>query len=324
MNETSHDTGSIVLSGLNGSNPLAFLAALGTLRTCVTMYPDSEFRMGWDVIEGAWRPRLSCRGHDVDKNSLCDAMADWLAAPLQCDLLEAIGDNLTLHPARFRELARQAYQSGTHLGNGLRTSLDFLAAFGSDATYQSHSKDRSLIQDTALRTMSGAGHQHFIKFMREIIANTTAEHLHATLFEPWSYRDEGRGMNLRWDPLDDRRYAMRWKNPSSDPAVTMRGANRLAIEGLPLFPTAPMGNDLETTGFKSISKRGTFWTWPIWKPAITLASVRSLLQHPAWQPGQAEPADEDLLGKLGVATLFRSQRITVGKFRNFTPAKSIA
>ena len=175
------------------------------------------------------------------------------------------------------------------------------------------------MQDTDLRTMSGAGHQHFIKFMREIINNTTSQHLHETLFQNWKYGDEGRGMNLRWDPIDDRRYAMRWKNPSSDPAATMRGANRLAIEAMPLFPTAPMGAELQTTGFRS--KRGCFWSWPVWDCELELPVIQSLLQL-------AMLTDLDLREQMpearhaGIAAVFKSQRITIGKFRNFTPAKA--
>jgi hypothetical protein len=118
---------------------------------------------------------------------------------------------------------------------------------------------------------------------------------------------------------------MRWKNPSSDPAVTMRGANRLAIEALPLFPTAPMSNELVTTGFRF--QRGAFWSWPIWEPTIELSIVRSLLQLSAISDekkteDQAESNRTNLFA-LGVTTIFRSQRITIGKFRNFTPAKSV-
>ncbi len=307
------------LRGLDGANPLAFLTALGTLRTLTLMHPDSEFKMGWQINDGSWRPVLVSTTFLFDEQRLCDAMAEWLETPPQFKLLEEIGDNLTLSPGKFRNLTEGKLHSASSDDKADRTVLDFLAAFGSDATYQPHSKDQSLMQDTALRTMSGAGHQHFIKFMRDIIAGTSSEHIYSTLFKTWTYEDEGRGLNLRWDPIDDRRYAMRWKNPSADPATTMRGANRLAIEALSLFATAPVGNDLRTTGFRTLPRRGTYWSWPIWELPIDLPSVQSLLQHPALT--QEKPLES--LSPIGVSTVFRSQRITVGKFRNFTPAKSV-
>ena len=49
---------SILLKGLDGSNPLAFLAALGTLRTLTVALPDETVRMSWEQADGAWRPRV--------------------------------------------------------------------------------------------------------------------------------------------------------------------------------------------------------------------------------------------------------------------------
>jgi hypothetical protein len=307
---------SIELIGLDAQNPLAFLAAIGTLRALTLMYPMLDFQMAWKVNAGSWRPTLSSSTNSFDAEALCDSLADWLATPPQLKLLETIGDNLTLSPSEFGDLARVTLTNACLSDPPDLASLDFLAAFGSDGTWQAHSKDRSLMQDTALRTMSGAGHQHFIKFMREIIASTSSAHLYSSLFVNWTYEDEGRGMNLRWDPIDDRRYAMRWKNPSSDPAVTMRGANRLAIEALPLFTTATIRSDLRTTSFRTVPRRGTFWFWPIWEQPINLFAIRSLIQH----PGLTVEKPLAALSKLGVSAVFQSQRITVGKFRNFTPA----
>lgn len=313
----------IDLIGPEGSNPLGFLTALGTLRVLTLIKPEAAWKLGWGVESGGWRPFLESSESDLEPQGLCDLLADWLAEPPQAALLhqECLGDNLTIAPSRFSAIAQHFLRRIVEDASDGQVAVDFLAAFGTDAAHQPHSKDRSLMQDTALRTMSGAGHQHFIKFMREIIANTDAGHLHSTLFEPWAYRDEGRGMNLRWDPIDDRRYAMRWKNPSSDAAVSMRGANRLAIEALPLFPTAPQGNDLATTGFRR--HRGTFWSWPVWTSALELEVVRSALQITAVSDLSREAPQADLKRR-GIAAVYRSERITVGKFRNFTPAVAVS
>jgi hypothetical protein len=138
-------------------------------------------------------------------------------------------------------------------------------------------------------------------------------------------------MNLRWDPIDDRRYALRWKNPSADPPTTMRGANRLAIEALPLFPTAPNGDELATTCFRS--RKGTFFTWPIWEGELSLPVVQMLLQRSISRLGESSDDEAATVNDgtamatqrkaLGIVAVFRSQRITVGKFRNFTPAKAV-
>lgn len=311
-----------ILDGIDGSNPLGFLTALGALRSLTMLHPDASLRMGWRIQDGAWRPVLAATGIVFAPEQICDRLAEWLASPPQMRLLESeeLGDNLTIKPETFGYLCR-TYLAESENGNlDALAALEFLAAFGTDASHQPHSKDRKLMQDTALRTMSGAGHQHFIKFMRAIIENSSADDLRRTLFERWTYEDEGRGLNLRWDPIDDRRYAMRWKNPSADAAVSMRGANRLAIEGLPLCVTAPSGKGLETTGFRF--RRGTFWSWPIWESPIDLAVVRSTLQIVGISD-LTDNANFKELSTIGIKTVFRSQRITVGKFRNFTPAQPL-
>lgn len=316
------------LVGLDGSNPLAFLAAIGTLRVLDLQLPRANVKLHWKTREGAWRPVISCAAVPFDQATIVETLTEYLASPPQLPLLEEIGPDLTISGARLRHLGMESLAASLHDPEGelrRRVSADYVVAFGCDAITADNDPD-SQIEDTAFRTMSGAGHQHFIKFMRDIIAATDASHLRASLFEPWTYNDSGRGLNLRWDPADDRRYALRWKNPSTDPNTTMRGANRLAIEALPLFPTAPAQNALQTTGFTRRRRLGVRWTWPIWTSSVNIDTCRSILQLAAVQP---PPPTEDAtaldawragLERRGIAAVFQSQRITTGKFRNFTPA----
>jgi hypothetical protein len=155
--------------------------------------------------------------------------------------------------------------------------------------------------------------------MNEIARDTSVEQLREALFGPWQYRDVG--FSMRWDPEDDRRYALRWLNPSGDAARNVRGANRLAIEGLRLFPTVPSTTHLATTAFTGQKASNTFLSWPIWETPISLDTCRSLLAHAEltkpWPASYACRA-------IGIVAVLRSQRITTGKFRNFTPAQVVA
>lgn len=307
----------ILLRGLDGSNPLAFLAALGTLRTLTLALPDETVKMSWEDRDlntnehyGAWRPRAWC-SLAGDGDAMVEAMEDLLsrASDRACF---TIGDNLNLPANEFRSHLLKSVEDEKALTTPVaRDNVDFLAAFGSEAV----ANEDGTMQDTALRTMSGAGHQHFLKFFRELVSKTDAGHLRRTLFLPWDYADEGRGMNLRWDPLDDRRYALRWEDPSGDPVKTMRGANRLAIEALPLLPTMPTADGLATTAVQGSGRRGTFFIWPLWTVAIGPDVVRSLL-------GEIEALKEAPSARAarGISALYASARITTGKFRNFTPA----
>lgn len=74
------------------------------------------------------------------------------------------------------------------------------------------------------------------------------EHLREALFGPWRYENDG--LSMRWDPDDAKEYALRWRDPSIGGVSSVWGANRLAFEALPLFPTVPTEAGLRTTGFR--------------------------------------------------------------------------
>lgn len=308
------DNNGILLKGLDGSNPLAFLAALGTLRTLTLALPDETIKMSWEQHDGAWRPRVWC-SLGGDEDAVIEKVDDALSKATDRDSF-AIGDNLNLRASEFRSHLLKSLENVETLTDPIaRIDADFLAAFGSDVV----ANDDGTMQDTALRTMSGAGHQHFLKFFRELVSKTHVDHLRRTLFHKWDYADEGRGMNLRWDPLDDRRYALRWEDPSSDPVKTMRGANRLAIEAMPLLPTMPTTSGLATTAFEGKGARSTYFIWPIWKTAISTNVLRSLLAS------VTRLRDDGIASAhLDIAVLYTSARITTGKFRNFTPSAPVA
>ncbi|HSI11261.1 MAG TPA: hypothetical protein VK961_04425, partial [Chthoniobacter sp.] len=225
----------------------------------------------------------------------------------------AMDRDLKIPHEAFRKIALKTVDD--FLNHADTTAAAFVAAFGCDAI----TNEDGTIEDTAFRTMSGAGHQHFLEFMNTLAKETSREQLHEALFGPWRYRDPSPVM--RWDSEDDRRYSLRWDDPSKDPVRTVRGANLLAIAALPLFPTVPFsGSELGTTGFKGKGSRDTFITWPIWSGALSLDAVRSMLGLQALQEDNVTAIS---VAPLGIDAVYRSQRITLGKYRNFTPTKSL-
>lgn len=297
------------LDGLDGANPLAFLAAIGTLRTADRCWPDAGARMRWELTGAGWRARLALDSH-LDAPAWLEEMAKGLREP---EPMLALAEDLNLSCEAFRSALLAACGSA---GGHARAGLDFLAAFGSEAVQaQVNGKPNGLMADTALRTMSGAGHQHFLGFMRELVSVTHATHLEDALLKAWRYADDG--PSLRWDPADDRRYALRWKEPSGDPIRTVRGANRLAVEALPLLPTAPVGSNLETTGFRRRRGEGVGFTWPIWTVFLSVDTVRSLL---SLDELQKDRPDGRVLHAMGVVELYHAMRLTLGKYRNFSQA----
>lgn len=305
-------TNDILLPGIDGANPLGFLAALGTLRT-LTGDADA-IRLHWTKHANAWRPVLTMP-EPIEPDALIERLAAALARHANENAF-TLGDNPSVLLDVFRTYAQQAAQTAW---NGNRTWADFAAAFAGE--FPPSDKDDK-VPDTALRTMSGAGHQHFIKFMRNFIEQTRPDHLRKALFETWRYDDPIQNMTLRWDPSDDSRYALRWSDPSGDPnrksIGSMWGANRLAIEALPLLPTLPTRRQLETTGFHTEGARRTHWTWPIWDKPVGLGTVRSLLDMADVQRSDCPGVQPQELGARGIVAVYRSRRLTSGKFRNFT------
>jgi hypothetical protein len=318
-----------LLKGLDGGNPLGFLTAVGALRTTSVAYRGGKASLHWEKGEGGWRPmiRLSAT---VDENEWLESLSRELRAVNGCRAF-ALADNLNIPVEVYRRAAEEARDDAS-LGD--RRYLDFLAAFGSEATEaELNGKKTGTISDTAFRTMSGAGHQHFLGTMRVFAKDTGTEHLRKALVQPWVYDDPLEKHTMRWDPTDDVRYALRWRDPSGDSSRksggSVWGANRLAIEALPLFPTAPTGGRLETTGFRLKRREGVFWTWPIWSTPLAIDPLRSLLAlrelqelgeslasgHP-----EAERSLRERLNAMGVEEVMRCQRITQGKYRNLSMA----
>jgi hypothetical protein len=290
----------IELTGLDGSNLLAYLAALGTLRVLTLAEPDRCVRMSWTDL-GCWTPLVHGTSADTS-DELVDLLAQRVCGEKSVDDAWKIGKDLTLSCEEFGDKIREAVKG---LGHEQRATADFLAAFGSDV-YGAGPR-RELMSDTAFRTMSGAGHQHFLGFMLELAAGTDAEHLRRSLLARWDYAD-GRP-SLRWDAADFRPHALRAVDPSGDPIKTMRGANRLAIEALPLFPTVPQARRIRTTAFQE-GDNGTEVWWPIWTDALELGTVASLV---AAGNERVRP---------GVVQVYRAARFTEGKYRNFSPSKA--
>jgi hypothetical protein len=298
----------IELIGLDGSNLLGFLAALGTLRVLTLAEPEEEARMRWEDA-GSWRP-IVLHSRIGSGEELVSVIGRHTCGEASINPAWAIADDLTLSRAAFAgHLSRVV---GT-AAPAERNAADYLTAFGSEAFGSGPKKEQ--ISDTEFRTMSGAGHQHFLGTIRELARGTEEDHLSRALLQDWDYAD-GRPA-LRWDPADYRPHALRAEDPSGDPIKTMRGANRLAVEALPLFPTVPGSRALGTVGFAS-HDGVTEIQWPIWTDSLELKSIASLLATEEMRNG--EPA---VLASRGIAQVYRSRRFTEGKFRNFSPAKAM-
>ncbi len=228
----------------------------------------------------------------------------------------ALGRRIDCSSEEYREhalsLAETAHRS-------CREALDLLASFGSDAVRQQNS---DAIEPTPFCFITGSGHQFFLDTARQLVDRVSQEGVHRTLFGPWDYQDEK--LSMRWDPIEDRRYALMDRNPtaSDNKPRTMWMANLLAYRALTLFPSAATGRGLAVAGWDT--QRRSF-TWPLWECPLDVDSVRSVVQL---QQLLAEHPDGSALRPRGILAVYRAQRIEVGTIRNrkvnFAPARRVA
>ena len=313
----SESTAGLVLNGLDGGNPLGFLAAIGT--AVVVRDTFTDVCLGWNSTSGGWRPWLTGCGEDEKEFSrkLFEILRNVRMTVFD------INDRMPFDIATFAN-ALQEGQSRSSITD--RRDADFLAAIGTEL-YPDKKED--VFQDSSFRMVrrgdsKGQGLPFYAKAIRE---KTDLVGIERTLFQPWDYRDEG--YSLRWDPMEDQRYALRWRDPSkrsqsdlTDGTGSMIAANSLAIEALRWFPTVlSNGRRAQTTGFHQVSQREHYFVWPIWTLPLGVEPLRSLL---SLKDISTDPLPRTFLAKRGIEEVYCSQRIQQNQYySNFAPARSI-
>ena len=258
MNETH-------LTGLEGTNPLGFLAALGVQVAFVS--ESQQPRLWWSddvtphaVVDGDFST-------DRIADQALEVFAEWNESPATnpkrpdgSDMLK--GDELKLTPADLRTYLSQAPQCES--SGALVTAL---VAEGS-LDKQGAAKPSDLYFT--------AGQQKFLGMARQILGNTSRAAVIAGLEGPWSY--DSKLPSLMWDVSDDRVYALTADDPKKEKKLTNSGPEALALLGLSLHPVFAGRERTLTQGCSGSWKEGCY-SWPLWcKPASSHA-VKSLLAH---------------------------------------------
>lgn len=282
----------IRLTGLIGSNPLGALAAFGLLRVCSDIPALSNSRLYWtqeyDWIAVLRAPDGFGKGELLEKLAEQQKTLDFSAFNWSKDIRVAPDD----YRAKL-----DAQAKGSTLCN--RLNADYFAAFGSDIVSDG---SKGLVKPTAFYMTSGQ--QKFLDAVCDIgnslQSDSCKEAYEEALFGPWRYTDEYH--SLGWDPAAERLHALRYLAPTREHARCVRAAVWLAVEALPLYPTAASDGRLATTGFVR-QDRNTMLVWPIWTPPIGIDTLRSLIMT----------SDESSLKRRGVAAVYRSIRSKFGQ-----------
>lgn len=339
MSYSTNEHNALWLSGLDGSNPLAFLAALGTLRTLTRVWPDQAVAMSWAVQGGVWTPSVH-----AGKPMTQQCVIDTLVQTLQTDAAK--------HPIAFMnkdgeggdkkgtKKSKRGKQPSARSAGGDAESVDQATTGPGTARLFSERAEKAVPADRdalywlsamtsdlapdATSQLQTARRDYFWGNLKSVMELCKDEHLRRTLFQPWDYADPLDNQSLHIEPSEDRRHAHQWSKPSGDPDRKKRGgmlgANRLAIEAFPFFQSIAAGDKLATRGFSGRRRDDTRWTWPLWTCAVGADVIASLLALGELQP---ESLDHRALSARGIEAVYRCRRILVGKTPNFTPAMAV-
>ena len=299
------------LPGLDGSHLFGFLATYGLLRL---LHRGS-------LRNREFHPRLY-----FDQYDFCAVLEgvpseSFLDEILHSEL-KALRERLTsdfLSIDKPADLTRGFIDVIAKSGDEL--SLDELAGIGCIIGDDSH--------ESTLCAANGAGHQKLVLAMRDVLA-LIEEHrdlLLEAVHRPWTFEFEptrqdrkklnlgNRKPTLRLDPSDERLYAFRLNNPTSNGALyrTELGAQVLAAAAFGGLPVIPRQGNPVTVGSERQGTR-TFFYWGLWSTPATYPAIRSLLVT-------GIRLSEDARAR-GVFAAFRAARVTGSKGKlSFAPTE---
>lgn len=277
------------LKGVDGANPLGFLAAMGALR--VATLTDPEARMGWRTGGAAPRPWLQAT---LEAQAFAEAVC--AEARRVANNVAAYGDVVKTTPARYRNAALAAVPE--HARPGAPSDADYFAAFACDAVVEQD----GMVTPTLLSFSNGGGMQYLFKDFRMLAQRCQPGRVVSNVLEDAPEFEAC--TNLNWDPAALRSYALRWNDPNSDAKQTDVPLNVLAFLGLAAFPSMPAGRGLRTVGFGAARD---LWKWPIWEWPLSYQVARTLLSATDLKPA-------------GVSHVLASRRFSDHKRLYFAPA----
>jgi hypothetical protein len=297
----------LVLEGLDGSNPLGFLCALGAFSVLAEFWPVRPVRISW-CLGGRWKPVFHMPT-DVIPDELATAVFDGMRAR---KLLEALsGDPRALLgsdlKAPLENFVAFSERVAVLAKPDDRRLADVASSYGSEIVWKNTGKGPRIETTDLCFT---AGNQQFLNMERELSLTTSISDVRNALFDQWTYQD--RCPSFRWDPVaDDRQYALRAVDPAPEKTRSIRAANLLACQALELFPTVPTSQGLLTTAFAE-----NLFYWPMWTVPASLDAARSLLSYVTNAIRQTKG-----LAAIGVSQVFVSRKVRyVGYYGKFTPA----
>lgn len=294
------------LLGVDGSNPLGFLAALGLVRIVpgvrLGFLDDGAFQVFLDGFNGCESDLASkvVRDAEVAGNRSSPWRFTYEKAATKKQGPQLVAD-LKPPPGEFKKFLARCVEAWL---KGESEAVAYAAAYATDVAVDGKGNSKP----TAFHFT--AAQQTFLGAVEGIRASVTREWVETSLFNGHAERP---GSNLRWDPSAERNWALMASDPSADGTRVNAPMEWLAFQGLPLLPSFPRGSRVITTGVVGRGDDMTF-TWPLWRVPSSLHTTRSVLQVD-WKSRPSERAAR------GIFAICSSEiRRTSQGFGNFGPS----
>jgi hypothetical protein len=324
----------VAVTGLDGSTPLGFLAALGLLRILDELKQGSEPpRLSWRV-EGRWVPMV----HGVDSNtSVMSAVSADVASWGQSAVLRfryvKVGKKtlpfagLTPPVAVLRGWLTERLEQGDYGAIEYACALMTETAtqpLEDDASAPAETLERFGIRLDAQATLDRACMQSPFDFSsRNMQFLDQIDTIRRRIVENPAWVDQALTSG---DAVEDDVRSMGWDTSAKAPGAQypIRRNRRypvaewLAFRGLALLPIFGVRDKVHATGCHGQRLAGKF-VWPVWVPPATLVTVRSLMACP-----DLEREKVAKLRALGVAQVFRAGLTKLGKYDAiFSPTEPV-
>jgi hypothetical protein len=301
----------IELVGVDGSNPLGFLASLGLL--CVV--PGAKLQFSEDGSFRAFVEGLNLSKPDLvrlvaaDAETAASARAGWrftyTKAATKKKGEQKVAD-LKAPPNDFKKFIATALEAWL---TGDDEAVGYAAAYGTDIAVDNNGNTKP----TAFHFT--AANQTFLGAVDGIRASLTKEWVETSLFNG---HGERHGSNLRWDPGAERNWALMANDPNDDGTLVDAPLEWLAFRGLPLLPSFPRGSRIITTAVFGRGDEMTF-RWPLWSIPASLATIRSAIQID-WTQRASERVARGIFA-ICSSTIRRTKQ---GNFGNFGPSSVVS
>ncbi len=291
------------LSGLAGSNPLGYLAAIGLQTTLDNEHHDSRLWWSDDVVPKAIIAT-------TDGPDLAETAMSAIVRLRGCSLFD--GDLEGADDLKFSAANIRTFLEGLKADSvALRLASTLITEGSVDRGGKAKPSDLYFT----------AGQQRFRTIMREILDHVSEDDIAEAVHGPWRYKSTL--PTLMWDVTDDANYALASRNPATEKKLTVPGAEALAILGLSSFTVFTGEDRTLTTATRGSWKRSKF-RWPIWRYPAGTGAIRYLVQQIPTFDADTVTAQRRVRG-WGVTRVYEAaiRRSEQGGYGSFSPPRVV-